>query len=256
MAERDQPGISHQHVERDRGDREDHDARAQTDEIAAPFEHRRQWQEREYEENADRQRLHQATGSRGRRRCCERRQRRHSAALRREEAGRPHIEHDRHQEIDQHRGDGGTRSGGRGRVQHLAQQIGQEGAAHGVDEADHDRRDEGAADRADATDHDHDEGQNENGVAHARLDREDGRDHDAGKAREHGAEAEHDHEQALDVHAERGDHPGIRGAGPHQHADAGVVDEHVEERRDREPRRDHDQPPHRIIEPLGQPHRA
>src|SRR5262245_37520415 len=39
-----------------------------------------------------------------------------SAALGREQAGRPDIEHDRHQQIDQHRGDGRTdRASRRGR---------------------------------------------------------------------------------------------------------------------------------------------
>jgi hypothetical protein len=56
------------------------------------------------------------------------------------------------------------------------------------------------------------------------------------KARQHGAEAEHDHEQALDIDAERRDHPGIGGAGPHQHADPGERHHHIEAGGDREPR--------------------
>ena len=65
------------------------------------------------------------------------------------------------------------------------------------------------------------------------LDRDDRRDHDAGKSRQHGAEAEHDHEQPLDIDAERRDHAGIGGARAHQHADPGVCHQHVKPGRDR-----------------------
>ena len=75
-------------------------------------------------------------------------------------------------------------------------------------------------------DDDH-EGQDQNVVAHAGFDRDDRRDHDAGEAGQHRAEAEHDHEQPLDIDAERRDHPRIGGAGPHQHADPGVGHQHV-----------------------------
>src|SRR5262249_48935321 len=81
---------------------------------------------------------------------------------------------------------------------------------------------QGAAVGADAADDDDDERENEDVIAHPRLDRQDGGDHDAGKAREHGAEAEHGHEQAPDIDAERGYHRRVGRAGAHQHADAGV----------------------------------
>ena len=76
------------------------------------------------------------------------------------------------------------------------------------------------------------------------------RDHrridDAGEAGRHRADAEHDHEDAVDVDAERIDHHRILDAGAHDHAEPGAV-EHEEQRaeRDRDDA-DHRQPVGRI----------
>ncbi len=64
---------------------------------------------------------------------------------------------------------------------------------------------------------------------------QDRRRHRAGKAGQHGAEGEDDHEQLADIDAERRDHRRIRGAGPQQHADAGLIDDEPEPAADREP---------------------
>ena len=125
-----------------------------------------------------------------------------------------------------------------GRIEKEPQQVGSKGAADRVHEPDQKCRKERAADRADAADHDDHEGEDQDVVAHAGLDGEDRRHHRSRKARQHGAEAEHHHEQPLDVDAERRNHGGVAGACAHQHADARVIDEHVEQGRDDEACRD------------------
>src|SRR3954471_6014708 len=70
---------------------------------------------------------------------------------------------------------------------HAAERRRQEHAPEGVGDADHERRDERAADRADAADHGHDEGEDEDRLAHADLHREDRPGHDAGKSGKRGA---------------------------------------------------------------------
>ena len=73
--------------------------------------------------------------------------------------------------------------------------------SHAVQQADDQGGEEGALDRAYAADHDDDEGQDQDAVAHARLDGEDGAGHCAGEPGQHGAEAEDEGEQAADVEA-------------------------------------------------------
>ena len=55
---------------------------------------------------------------------------------------------------------------------------------------------DGARERADAADHDHDEGLDQDHLAHVGRQRHDRRVDDAGEARGHGADTEHDHEDA------------------------------------------------------------
>ena len=83
--------------------------------------------------------------------------------------------------------------------------------------------------RADAADHHHHEGLNQDVVADTRRQRHHRRVDDSGKARRHCADAEHDHEDAVDIDAERIDHAGVLDAGPHDHADPGAI-EHDEQR--------------------------
>ena len=99
--------------------------------------------------------------------------------------------------------------------------VGHKGTPERVDDADQHRCQEGATDRADAADHDHHECEDQNLITHTGLHRQDRRHHYAGKAGQHGAEAEHDHEQPLDVDAERRDHWRVGGARAHQHAKSG-----------------------------------
>ncbi len=143
---------------------------------------------------------------------------------------RPHHQHDRHQQVDQHRGQRRRRGRGGGGAQNRAQQIGQEGAAERVDHADEDRGHERAADRADAADDDDDEGEDQDVLAHADLHGEDRRLHQPGKAGERRAEAEHQRVEQLDVDAERADHFAVRGAGADQHADARAHHHDIEQR--------------------------
>ncbi|HEX7117819.1 MAG TPA: hypothetical protein VF212_03480, partial [Longimicrobiales bacterium] len=163
---------------------------------------------------------------------------------------------DRHQQVDQHRGDGRTdRASGRG-PHDQAQDVDRERSSERIDETDEQGRQKGAADRADAADDDDHEGQDENGIAHSGVDRQNGRDHDAGKAREHRAEAEYNQKQAADVDAEGRHHRGVGRPRTHQHADPGMGHEHVEQRRDSQPGCDNDESPHRIEQPVGEPHRT
>src|SRR6516162_10281055 len=99
-----------------------------------------------------------------------------STALRREQPGRADIEHDRHQQVDQHRGDGRTHGAGRRWPHDETQNVDRERSPKRVDEADEERGEKGAADRADAADDDDDERENEDVIAHSRLNREDGGD--------------------------------------------------------------------------------
>src|SRR5262249_51413093 len=94
-----------------------------------------------------------------------------STALRREQPGWPDIEHDSHQQIDQHRGDGRTHGAGRRWPHDQAQNVDRERSPERVDEADEERGQKGAGDRADAADDDDDERENENVIAHSGLDR-------------------------------------------------------------------------------------
>src|SRR6185437_13069628 len=81
----------------------------------------------------------------------------------------------------------------------------------------------GAGERSDAADHHHHEGFDQDIVADARRQRNHRRVDDAGKAGRHRADAEHDHEDAVDVDAERIDHHRILDAGAHDHAEPGAV---------------------------------
>ena len=76
-------------------------------------------------------------------------------------------------------------------------------AAQRVEDADHQRAHERTADRADAPDHDYHLRKNEDGVAGARLDRQQRPHHDAGECRQHGAEGEDQRVEQVDVDAER-----------------------------------------------------
>ena len=82
--------------------------------------------------------------------------------------------------------------------------------------------DERAADRADAADDDHDEGEDQNVLAHADLHGKDRRLHHAGEAGKRSAEAKHQRIKELDVDAERAGHFAIGGAGTDQHAEPGA----------------------------------
>src|SRR5262245_6796267 len=62
-----------------------------------------------------------------------------STALRREQPGRADIEHDRHQQVDQHRGDGRTDGASRRRPHDQAQNVDRERSPQRVDEADEER---------------------------------------------------------------------------------------------------------------------
>src|SRR5260370_14545286 len=89
-----------------------------------------------------------------------------STALRREQAGRSDVEHDRHQQVDQHRGDGRP-DGARRRWPHdETQNVDRERSPERVDEADEERGQKGTADRADAADDDDNERENEDGITH------------------------------------------------------------------------------------------
>ena len=78
--------------------------------------------------------------------------------------------------------------------------------------------------RADAADDDDDEGLHQDRFADVGSDRHHRRIDDAGEARRHGADAEHQHEDLVDVDAERIDHDRILDAGAHDHADAGAIE--------------------------------
>ena len=145
-----------------------------------------------------------------------------SASLRREQAGRPDVEHQRHQEVDQHRRDGGSDRARRRRAHERRRR-----SARNERPSVSTRPTSSAATNAPriepmppmtiTT-----KARIRSVVAHAGLDRQDRRDHGPGEARQHGAEAEHDREQPLDVDTEHRDHRRIAGAGPHQHADPGL----------------------------------
>src|SRR5262249_33005554 len=86
----------------------------------------------------------------------------------------------------------------------------------------------GARERSDAADDDYDEGLHQDRLADVGGDRDHRRVDDAGEARGHGADAEHQHEDLVDVDAERIDHHGILDAGAHDHADTGAIEHEIE----------------------------
>ena len=119
VAERDQRAVADQEIERDRGDGEDHHPRHQAEQIARhPPTARPAGSSREHQEDADRQRLEPrlVVSALWRRAAKRKRRRLISAPLRREQAGWPDIEHDRHQQVDQHRGDAPDRRCARARA--------------------------------------------------------------------------------------------------------------------------------------------
>src|ERR1700689_1245133 len=75
----------------------------------------------------------------------------------------------------------------------------------GIAKPDQQGREEGPRDRADAANDDHYECEDQDVGPHARFDRDDRRNHDTGETRQHRAKTEHDHEQPLDIDAERRD---------------------------------------------------
>ena len=164
-------------------------------------------------------------------------------------------QHAGHQQVDQHRRQ--RRAGGLRQL--LAHQRAhpdrQEDAAQGIDHADDQRGPEGAADRADAADDDHHQGLDQDGLAHARLHREDRPGHHPGQRRQAGTQAENQGVEQADVHAQGRHHRRMGGAGADQHAHPGAVDQPVEEGRHRQPDRDHRQPVGRVVE-AGQRYRA
>ena len=135
-----------------------------------------------------------------------------------------------------------------GRAQGELENVGQERAAHRIDQADKDGRDKGAADRADAADDDDDKGKDQDVFAHADLRGQNGRLHQAGKTGKRGADPEHERVEQLDVDSERADHFAVRGAGPDQHADARAHHDQVEPGRHRQRHHDDGQPVHRVID--------
>src|SRR5690242_6484486 len=87
-----------------------------------------------------------------------------STMLDREEALRPHGQHDGHQEVDEHRRDGGARRLRERALHEFAEERRQERAADRIDDADDQRAIERAADRADAAGHDDDEREDQDGL--------------------------------------------------------------------------------------------
>src|SRR5437588_10748792 len=102
-----------------------------------------------------------------------------STRLRGKQPRGPNIEHDRHQQVDRHGAERRTDSERRRRTHDQAQDVDGERAPERVDKSDQQGGDKGAADRADAANDDDNEGQDQDRVAHSRIDREDRRHHDA-----------------------------------------------------------------------------
>ena len=92
-----------------------------------------------------------------------------------------------------------------------------------------------AGERPDAADDDDDEGLHQNRLADVGRDRHHRRIDDAGETGRHGANAEHEHEDLVDVDAERIDHLRVLDARAHDHADAGAIEHEIErDQRDRD----------------------
>src|SRR6185295_6966589 len=124
------------------------------------------------------------------------------AAARAEQAARAHQQHERHR-----------------REQHDVRVAGVDHRGQADDLAGDQAADDRAGERADAADDDDDERLYEDRLADVGRERDDRRVDDAGEAGGHRADAEHDHEDAVDVDAERVDHHRILDARAHDHAE-------------------------------------
>ena len=151
---------------------------------------------------------------------------------RREQTLRPEGEHPRHEQVDQHRSE--RRPGGIGDAAfgQLTQQQRQIGSADRIDDADDQGAVEGAADRSDPADDDHDQHDDQDMVAHARLYRENGRGHQPRKAGKRSADPEQQRIEQAYVDAKHRHHARIAGAGANEHSDPRVMDDDIEPERD------------------------
>ena len=122
----------------------------------------------------------------------------------RKQAFRANRQHDRHEQIDQHRCDSRARRLRQCAIDDFAQKRRQVRAANGIDDADDERTIECAANRAYSAGNQNDQCQDENWLAHSRLHRQDRRGHHASQTRERCADCEDKCIDQLDVHTEGG----------------------------------------------------
>ena len=106
---------------------------------------------------------------------------------------------------------------------------------------------DGPGKRAEAAHHDDDERVDERVHIHPRLHAEDGSRDDPGEARERRPDREGAREEAVGIHAQRGQHLGVEDPCPNERTDAGAPVQHIQKECEGRAESDDEQPVGRVI---------
>src|ERR1035437_833090 len=145
------------------------------------------------------------------------------------------------------------------RHQHIDQyprSLWQQHLAKSVHHTDQQRRQQRTADRADAANHHHYEADDQHGIAHARIDRRNGRRDHASEHRQRHAGSEHQPVEKFDVDTERLDHLAVGTAGANHHAQPRAREQKINTKRKGKANAGNKKPIHRISHQIAQRHGA